>query len=164
MGWDLKSFKIGGTQMSVGIDELFDMLCWNSDEETQKRGIELAKDVKCFSVFLQPYGLEYGIGIWENCAKILSSYPDETLQYCSSGMLKWLENMTWPGAFIILDRLVAFSDTTFLSMHVVHCVKEALACDLQDWLYSMAALLANENLIPNLPKDIYDVLYVRYKP
>ena len=68
--------------MSIGIDELFDMLSWNSDEETQRKGVELAQNIKCFSVFLQPYGLEHSKDIWENCAKIIASYSDETLQYC----------------------------------------------------------------------------------
>ena len=149
--------------MSIGIDELFDMLSWNSDEDTQKKGIELAKDVKCYSIFLQPYGLEHGKDIWENCAKILCSYPDEILQYCTLKMLEWVEDINWPGAEFILSRLIKFTDTSLLSLFMVSCVKEALVCDRQEWLGNMSALLENENLKPNLPRDIYNVLYNRYK-
>lgn len=148
--------------MSIGIDELFDMLSWNSDEVTQRRGIELAKQVQCYSVFLQPHGLKHSKDVWENCAKILSEYPDEILKYCSLGMLEWLEDLNWPGAEIILDRLIKFADTSLLSIFIVHCVKEALACDQQSWLGNMSALLENESLKMNLPKDIYNVLYDRH--
>ena len=149
--------------MSVGIDELFDMLSWDRDEETQKKGIELAQDVKCFSVFLQPHGFEHGKDVWENCAKILATYPDETLKYCLQELLEWLEDMNWPGAEIVLQRLIKFQDPKFLSIFLVHCVKKALACDEQAWLGSMAVLLENENLKDHLPKDIYNTLYCRYQ-
>lgn len=149
--------------MSIGIDELFDMLSWNSDEETQKKGIELAKNVKCISVFLQPSGPEHSKDVWENCAKILASYPDEVLIYHTEGLLEWLADMNWPGAYIIFDRLVEFKDTSFLSMLLPICVKEALVCDDQVWLGSMAALLDNKNLNKDsLPKDIYNTLIKRH--
>ena len=147
--------------MSVGIDELFDMLSWNSDEETQRKGIELAQNVKCFSVFLQPRGLEHSKDVWENCAKILSAYPDETLKYCLQELLEWLADMNWPGAEIVLQRLIEFKEPRLLSIFVVPCVKEALACDDQAWLGNMAALLDNKDLKSNLPKDIYNTLYCR---
>lgn len=148
--------------MSVGIDELFDMLSWNSEEDTQRRGIELARQIKCYSVFLQPYGIKHGKDVWENCAKILSEYPDEILQYCSLDMLEWLEDMNWPGAETVLNRLIKFTNTSLLSTFIVHCVKEALVCDQQGWLGNMSALLENENLQTSLPRDIYNVLYDRY--
>ena len=147
--------------MSVGIDELFDMLSWNSDEETQKKGIELAKSVKCFSVFLQPRGLEHSKDVWENCAKVLASHSDETLKCCLQELLEWLVDMNWPGAEITLQRLIKFEDSGFLSIFIEHGVKEALVCDDQVWLGNMAALLENEELKRHLPKDIYNTLYCR---
>ena len=149
--------------MSVGIDELFDMLSWNSDEETQRKGIELAKNVRCFSVFLQPRGLEHSKDVWENCAKILAAYSDETLKYCLQELLEWLADMNWPGAEIVLQRLIEFRDPKLLSLFIEHCVKEALVCDDQAWLGNMAALLENDNLKRHLPKDVYNTLYCRTK-
>jgi hypothetical protein len=148
--------------MSVDIDELFDMLSWNSDEEVQKKGIALGMGVKCFSVFLQPRGHEHGKDVWENCARILASYPDETLKYCSYGLLQWLRDMNWPGAEIIFQRLLRLMDTKMLSLCLVDCVKQALACDDQPWLGNMSALLENERIGENLPKDTYNSLYCRY--
>ncbi len=149
--------------MNIGIDDLFDMLSWNSDEETQKIGIELAASIKCYSVFLQPHGMSHSKDIWENCAKILAKYPDETLEYCSRGLLEWLQDMNWPGSEIVLKRLVDFQDTRMLSLFVVRCVKEALACDDQIWLGNMSVLLDNCSIKDNLPKDVYDTLYHRYR-
>lgn len=149
--------------MPVGIDDLFDMLSWNSDEDTQRKGIELAKNVKCYSVFLQPNGLQHSKDVWENCAKILCDIPDENLQYYSLGMLEWLEDINWPGAEMILNRLIAFTDTSWLAVSISTSVKRALACDRQGWLGNMSALLENENLRVALPKDIRNVLSSRYQ-
>lgn len=33
------------------IDEIIDMFNWNKSEETQKKGLELSKSVKCLKVF-----------------------------------------------------------------------------------------------------------------
>ena len=149
--------------MSIGIDELFDMISWNSSEEKQKKGIELAKSVECYSVFLQPHGLKHSKDVWENCAQILASYPDEILKYYSDGLLRWLEDMNWPGAETIFNRLLEFKETSFLSLFIVDCVKEALVCDRISWLGNMSALLENEYINETcLPKDIYNVLYRRY--
>ena len=149
--------------MSIGIDELFDMLSWNSDEETQRKGIELARNIKCISVFLQPYGSEHSKDVWENCAKIVAAYPDEAFQYCLHESLEWLADMNWPGSEIILQRLIEFKDSKFLSLVIEHCVKEALVCDDQIWLGNMAALLKNEDLKTFLPKDIFNTLYCRWQ-
>ena len=44
----------------VNIDAIMALLDWNNSTEQQERGIELAKDVKCINVFLQPNQREYG--------------------------------------------------------------------------------------------------------
>ena len=92
--------------MHVGIDELFDMLSWNSDEETQRKGIELAQDVKCISVFLQPHGLEHSKDVWENCAKVLIAKTDDELLPYIGKLFVWFQDMCWPGANLIYDRLL----------------------------------------------------------
>ena len=62
--------------MSLGINELFEMLNWNNDEKIQKRGIEEGKKVKHISAFFQTGDKN----IWENCAKIIASHSDEELK------------------------------------------------------------------------------------
>lgn len=77
-------------------------------------------------------------------------------------MLMWIEDINCPGAEIIFDRLIKFTDTKLLAYAVSSSVKKALVCDQQVWLSSMSALLENENLKAELPKDILRVLKNRY--
>ena len=89
----------------VNIDAIMALLDWNNSTEQQERGIELAKDVKCINVFLQPNQREYGKNVWDNCAKILSERSDAELSPYLVDLMRWLQDMNWPGAFCILERL-----------------------------------------------------------
>ncbi len=88
--------------MAMEIDQIFEMLSWDNDKETQLRGIEEAKQIKHLSVFLQPIESKL---IWENCARVLISKNDKELQLYLVSMFKWLQDMNWPGADYIYDRL-----------------------------------------------------------
>ena len=149
--------------MSIGIDELMDMLSWNNDEETQKKGREIAKNVKCYSVFLQPRGEKHSMDVWDNCARILCNHSDDVLQSCFHGMLEWIAEVNNPGEEIIRKRLIRVQDTRLLAIEIEHCVKEALACDLDGWLGAMSELLENERLKEYLSPFVYKVLFVRYE-
>ena len=145
--------------MSIGIDELFEMISWNSDEETQRRGIELAKDITCLSVFLMPHGGKYSKDIWENCAKIICSYPDEILIYYLTELLEWIEDINWPGAEIVFERLCGFSNTEWLTREISDSVKIALVQKRNIWLNNILALYSeNKKLENRLPEDIFRML------
>lgn len=88
--------------MVLDIDQIFEMLSWNNDNEMQIKGIEEAKKVKHLSVFLQPIESK---SVWENCAKVLISKSDEELALYLVSMFMWLQDMNWPGAYLIYDRL-----------------------------------------------------------
>lgn len=92
--------------MDTGIDRIFEMLSWNSDESTQARGIEEAKKIKNLSVLIQPIESK---SIWENCAKVLSSKIDDELKPYLLNLFKWLQDMNWPGADIVYERLQSIS-------------------------------------------------------
>lgn len=94
----------------VNIDYIMDLLDWNQSHDEQQRGLELARSVKCISVFLQP-GIPYGKKVWDNCAKILSDKNDDEISPYLIELMGWLQDMNWPGAFCILDRLRKFADT-----------------------------------------------------
>ncbi len=71
----------------VDIDEIMEMLDWNQPEEIQKKGRELARQVRTLSVFLRPYYDGKSKSLWENCAIILSVRTDEELSLvCLSGL------------------------------------------------------------------------------
>ena len=46
---------------------------------------------------------------WECCAQVLCKKSDMVLEPYLSGPLEWLQDLNWPGALIILERLKIFS-------------------------------------------------------
>lgn len=88
--------------MDIGIDQIFEMLSWNNDERIQTQGIKEAKKIKNLSVLIQPIESK---SIWENCAKVLVSKTDEELQIYLIDLFEWLQDMNWPGADIVYERL-----------------------------------------------------------
>lgn len=93
----------------IKVDTIMNLIDWNNSIEEQAQGIALAKDVKCLSVFLRP-GMPYGENVWYNCAKILSERTDEELEPYIVALMEWLQDMNWPGAFCIFDRLQKYAD------------------------------------------------------
>ncbi len=88
--------------MTMGIDEIFEMLSWNNNEKIQNQGIEEAKKIKNLSVLFQPIESK---SIWENCAKVLVSKGNQELDFYLLPMFQWLQDMNWPGAELIYERL-----------------------------------------------------------
>ena len=74
--------------MTMGIDEIFEMLSWNKDEKIQNQGIEEAKKIKNLSVLFQPIESK---SIWENCAKVLVSKGNQELDFYLLPMFQWLQ-------------------------------------------------------------------------
>lgn len=100
--------------MIVDLNKIMDMLDWWQSEEIQKKGIELAHEVKCINTFILPMDADYNKNVWENCAKILANRSDEALKPYLSHLFEWLQDLTWPGTFIIIERLKRYErDSTF---------------------------------------------------
>ena len=97
--------------MEVGIDKIFEYLSWDSNNEIQNRGIELASNINNLSVLIMPIENK---SIWENCAKVLISKSDEELELYFLELFEWLKDMNWPGAYLIYDRLICVSTEKFL--------------------------------------------------
>jgi len=139
-----------------------DMLDWNNSIEMQQKGIELAKDVKSINVFILPMHPGCNKNVWENCAKILANKTDEVLNPYLTELLEWLQDLTWPGTLIIIERLKKFSETEMLSFSVKESVKIANATNNYIWLKNLAELLDNEKLKANLPIDVSELLNSYY--
>lgn len=92
------------------IDDIMDMLDWNQNKEEQEKGLKLAKSIKSINVFIQPLDFKHNKNVWENCAKVLSERSDEELKPYIISLLEWLQDMNWPGAFIIFERLKNYKD------------------------------------------------------
>lgn len=117
----------------VNIDYIMDLLDWNNSIEKQEQGIALAKDVKCINVFLQPGCYKYGKNVWDNCAKILSARSNEELSPYMIELMEWLQDMTWPGAFCIFDRLKGMVNEQLFQYSYTICLKCARALDDETW-------------------------------
>lgn len=117
----------------VNIDYIMDLLDWNNSIEKQEQGIALAKDVKCINVFLQPGSRFYGKNVWDNCAKILSARSNEELSPYMIELMEWLQDMNWPGAFCIFDRLKGMVNEQLFQYSYTICLKCARALDDETW-------------------------------
>lgn len=117
----------------VNIDYIMDLLDWNNSIEKQEQGIEMAKDVKCINVFLQPGSKNYNKNVWDNCAKILSARSNEELSPYMIELMEWLQDMNWPGAFCIFDRLKGMVNEQLFQYSYTICLKCARALDDETW-------------------------------
>lgn len=131
----------------------------SNDSQERERGLKAAHTINDLSIFLQPD--EFGNKlIWEQCATILAEKSDEKLEPYLAGLLEWLQDMNWPGATIILNRLLYFSGKE-LSSAVVKAVKSAINQNNgfgHIWLDWLSQLLDNKNLKTELPEKILLVL------
>ena len=125
------------------IDRIMDLLDWNRSAEDQALGIELAKDVQFLHAFLQPCMKKYNKNVWDNCAKILAMRPDEELEQCLPDLLEWLQDLNWPGAIWILERLQAYRDTKTLDTHISIALQQADRSGDEVWRDNLLELSAS---------------------
>ena len=103
----------------------------------------------------------YNHNLWDNCAVILSKKSDEILRPYFSRLLEWIEDLNWPGALTILDRLLRCNIDPF-SFDFIECVRTAMATNNQKWLDNLSELLDNKELAAALPEDVLNILQKRY--
>ena len=145
------------------IDKIMEMLDGGNSIKLQKKGIKLGRKIKNINVFILPRNSGYGKNVWENCAKILESKTDRELFPYVSNLLVWIQDLNWPGAMIILERMKKFEeDITFLSAFVRDIVKIAnWTCD-EIWLKNLSELLDNKKLREGLSEEILNILKPYY--
>ncbi len=146
------------------IDRIMDMLDSNNTIKMQEKGIRLAKNIKSINVFILPMHSGYNKNIWENCAKILANKTDEELSPYLTNLLEWTEDLNWPGAIIILERMKKFSKTRELAYNVEEFVNVANTRGeyREIWLTYLSELLDNKKLREELPKETLDILKTYY--
>ena len=120
--------------MSSNIDEIMDMLDWHKPKAVQRKGRKIAKDVKCFQVFLQPGYPQYNINVWDNCALIIADRTDAELRPYLRELFEWIEDMNWPGAFCIWERLERYEDKEWLNSILNDCIYKARVLKQEMWL------------------------------
>lgn len=125
----------------VSITEIMDMIDWGMPLEIQLEGRSLAKNVEAIIPFIQPLTLKYNKNVWENCAIIIAEKSDEELKPYLVDLLDWLQDMNWPGAFHILDRLQLYSDNNSIHRAISICVEKAKGCNDEVWACNLSLLL-----------------------
>ena len=140
-----------------------EMLNQNSAETAQKRGRALAGKMQELHMLIQPEG--YGNkAVWENCALVLVQKSDEELRPYLPELLRWLQDINWPGALTILDRLRAFNGE-FLQEPLKNAVREAEALPHQEgmtWLDYLSELLDNKTATDCLDAATRKLLEIHY--
>ncbi|MBQ3528593.1 MAG: DUF5071 domain-containing protein [Clostridia bacterium] len=95
-----------------------------SNEENEakaQKGIDAAKQIKNLFPFMQPIIVppEKSKLVWEPCAKIIAMRSDKELEPFMFKLLEWIQDLNWPGAIIIYDRLtqIPFNTMEFALKH-----------------------------------------------
>ena len=117
----------------VDITGIMDMLDWHMPSEIQSKGISLARNTETIIPFIQPLTPKHNKNVWENCAVIIAEKSDENLKPYLVELLEWLQDMNWPGAFHILDRLQRYSDNNSICRAINICVEKAKGCNDEVW-------------------------------
>lgn len=116
------------------------MLDWNNSIDVQNKGIEYAKKISSLEIFLQPNTDLYNKNVWDNCAEVLRSKTDIELKPHLIQLFEWLQDMNWPGAFCILDRLKQYKDNHSFDTSFDISVKTAKQLNDEVWLENLYTL------------------------
>lgn len=147
------------------INEIYKMLNWQSRFGDQLQGIKLARNLDDLSLLILPCAKGESKGIWENCARALYEISDDRLEKYLPSLLEWLQDLNWPGALIILDRLKVFSGKK-LKKPFMDRFTYARNLNNEEglmWLDYLSELLDNKELKVELPKPIIEELQKHYK-
>lgn len=106
------------------ITTIYSMIHWHQPQHIQEEGIRLSKDIPA-KFFIQPIVPEFSKNVWDNCALILSKRSDDELTEHLFSLFEWLQDMNWPGAICIYDRLRVFENQSKLQKHIHDCIKIA---------------------------------------
>lgn len=147
------------------INKIYKMLNWQSGFNSQLRGMKLAKELEDLSLLILPDANGKSKSVWENCARALYEISDDRLEKYLPLLLEWLQDLNWPGALIILERLKNFSGEK-LKLPFTNCFTYAKGlnnAEGQIWLDYLSELLDNGELKALLPKPMVKELQKRYK-
>ena len=138
------------------VETIFPMLDSECDMKTQQEGIKMAEKCKDIAIFLQPMDSKYNKNIWYNCAQIICNRSDNELEHYLDKLLEWLQDLTWPGAFVIINRLKHFSGNMLLPYFEAAIKKcQDRPDDDNEWLDNLTSLIENPDLSKRLSSKEY---------
>ena len=130
----------------VDIKDIMDMLDWHMPHEIQSKGIALARNTETIIPFIQPLTPQHNKNVWDNCAVIIAEKSDENLKLYLVELLEWLQDMNWPGAFCILNRLKKYSDDNSICNAINFCIEKARKFKDQIWESNLRLLCINSKV------------------
>lgn len=145
------------------INKIYQMLYWDTPEDVQLEGIKLAKEMSDLTPLILPL-YEGSQSIWDNCAKALSELSDDRLEKYLPLLLEWLQDLNWPGALTILERLTAFSGQK-LKNSFIKVTEHAISFHNEEglrWLDYLSELLDNQELKQLLPNKTLEIMQKHY--
>lgn len=150
---------MGWLSMMETIEKIYEMMDWWSDEAVQEEGRMLAGEWTDLSLLILPAGKK---SVWENCAMVLSRKSDDALRPYLFRLLIWLQDINWPGAFIIAERLqkVKISILCVSLSEAIHAAEKK--ADVI-WLDYLAIFSENSELKNYLDFKQYRLLEQHYK-
>ena len=139
------------------IENIYKMLNWENTDETRTEGFRLAKKIEDLSLLILPPASP---SVWECCAQVLCEKTDMVLEPYLDSLLEWLQDLNWPGALIILERLKDFSGEKLKKPFLDRFTYANNLNNEQGlmWLDYLSELLDNEELKAILPKPIIEKL------
>ncbi|MBR1757485.1 MAG: DUF5071 domain-containing protein [Lachnospiraceae bacterium] len=135
------------------INYIMNLLKWDKCKEEQERGRVLARNVYVLSCFMQPCDKKFNINVWENCAIIIAERSDEDLSGYISNLLQWLQDMNWPGSFIIFNRLKSFRKKKTLLYECNKAIVCAEALDDKVWADNLQSLKNHLEMLEDTKDD-----------
>jgi hypothetical protein len=125
-------------EVNKDIDMLIGQLDWNLPVNIQQKAMEeLTNEITedNIEMLIQPLGKQY----WENSAKVIRKVGYPKNYKAIAGLLCWLQDMNWPGAWISLECLQNI-DYQVLSPFVEAAMKEALNKNDEMWIEALKQL------------------------
>ncbi len=145
----------------VDINKIYKMLNWENPPEVQLEGIRLAQEIKDLSLLIKPHA---DPSVWECCSNILYEKSDEELEPYLDGLLEWLQDLNWPGALTITERLKTLKSNKLkdsLEQAIVKSNKMPKDECLM-WIDYLSELLDNKVIVANLSGDSLTLLKKHY--
>lgn len=127
------------------MNEVLKMLDWNNPQKIQNKGIKLASEILDLNILIQPNDELFNKNICDNCAIILRDKTDDEIQPYLNQLLEWLQDLNWPGAMIIKERLANYKNTKELISAINVCTDHAFAANDFIWLDNLNSILKNNS-------------------
>ena len=123
------------------INYILSLIDWNNTLDQQAAGIKMAENIKDIQAFIQPCTESNNKNVWDNCALIISKRSDAELFPYLDNLFAWLQDMNWPGALCILDRLQKYVKTPSFYSVLNACFEKAKAENDYVWWNNLQMLI-----------------------